>query len=432
MTIRYVQYNTCSLLICNCFKQFLLLFFSIFTKLARSVIVQDDSRRVQDCKNFPPFLWLLRDFQFKVEDESGKKLTPTEYLRDVVLKEDESGVCEAIGKFFVSFECQILPPPATDPEVLASLDKHREKVMVFWTKVDSLVTSLKSVVQPKKVFDGSGVVDGCTLATLVEETTKAINDPESVPTLDNTWKLVVKSRCQVVLDELLEEYNSIMRRRYKEASKGCPLEEVCAGDDGRQTLMGIHHDVHGQLIETLKQKLGGLLSSTMTGVPTQDSIKNELEKKLVQYNLETSSTLTEQVNKLVGGALYPFVEENKRRSQEYCQDLFVRLYNPIKTKVQDANKSEYVLEDLEGDIKKLWEDFDNQAIGPQKSQVRHQGLQTIESDKKMFEIHLKDCEVLLTSIRDKQQEQEKHEELKGVLQDLVDGKEHQEKQFAKV
>ena len=379
-------------------------------------------------KSLPPFLWLLRDFQFAVVDENGMKITPTDFLRYVVLKEDEFKVCDAIEKFFVSFECQVLPPPTTDPEVVANLDKHKAKVSVmFWSKLDSLVIFLKSVVKPRKIFDGSCVVDGPTLATLVEETTKAINyHAHCLPALNNS---VVNSRCQVVLYELLEEYNSTMRQRYEEASKDRPLEEVRHDDllkkDRRETLMGIHHGVSDQLMEELKQRFGWLLSSTI-----QVSMKKELQGRLAQYNLETSSPLTEKVNKLVGGALYPFVEENKRRSHKYCQDLFVRLYNPIKSKVLAANESGYVLKDLEDDIEQLWKHFNDQAIGPQKLQARHQGLQTIKDDMKMFETHLKMCDELLTSIKERQQEQEKYEQLKEVVQELADGKERQEKEFA--
>ena len=89
----------------------------------------------------------------------------------------EEKVGRAIITFFTKIECRLLPPPSEDKEVMKRVESNQSKLSEqFNTGVEELVTFLKCNVETKKVFGKGILIDGPTLAPLVEETIKAIND----------------------------------------------------------------------------------------------------------------------------------------------------------------------------------------------------------------------------------------------------------------
>ena len=68
----------------------------------------------------PKFCWLLRDFLLEPEDQYGRKLTPDEYLEDVLfeqntqIKTSESSrkIRRSLLKYFKNRECLTLVRPA--------------------------------------------------------------------------------------------------------------------------------------------------------------------------------------------------------------------------------------------------------------------------------------------------------------------------------
>lgn len=403
----------------NFIRLFLLVIvYSLFTNLATSLIVRHMKSTDAYRRCFPPFLWLLRDVVIDMPQNGEKKLTPTEYLRAEVLCVQEPGNTEAtvitLTQFFFSFECKTLPLPSTSRKVMANVSKNQNKLDPLFNKgIDELVTFLKANVEPKKVFDSptaSATCDGPTLAALVQEVAKAISYHDSIPALDKTWKQVVESRCKAVQEKLLAEYCITIKARYDKASKGNPLDEV---DNSQNKLspsvMRIHQHLCTEIMTKLRNELGPLLSSQVIEC-TQELVAENLEKKLVQYQIEIDPHTQVSIMKIVGGAIFPTVEENRRRSRNFCNDLFNDLYTPIWERVK-AGDDRYTSESLASDVEMLLQEYDRKSVGPEKWHIRAKLETTIKRNNKLFQKHL---QVLKHAERDRQMQ----ESLEKLLQSL--------------
>ena len=145
--------------------------------------------------NFPDFLWLLRDVHLLPVDHSGKEIPPTEYLKTKVLvrskrftptKSDD--VSRAILSFFPTVECMTLPPPHSDPSMIRDIVNNEHLLEKgFNDKVHTLVEYLLQKVQPKRGYLKGMCVDGILFAELVTKYIESLNDPDSIPCLDNSW-----------------------------------------------------------------------------------------------------------------------------------------------------------------------------------------------------------------------------------------------------
>ena len=366
--------------------------------MANSVVVRqgmDKSNEHWRC--FPPFLWLLRDMLICMPERNGRKLTQTEYLTTEVLGSDNSdsmgvAVRKTLTQCFPTFDCKTLPPPSTHVEVMANISTSLEKLNISFNQgVDELIAFIKVNIKAKKVFDAAGTkCDGPTLAILVKEVTKAVNDPHSIPTLDSTWKLVMESRCRSVQESLLSEYCNTIKYHYDETSKGGPLEEVADHEPKySKSLMGIHDTLWSELRKKLNNELGPLLNLKVTGECTLEMVTDQLEKQLIQTLWETDPSTQARVKKVVGGALLPIAEENRKRSWEFCNQLFTKLYTTLRQKVQTTGGEEgYTPDKLTADIKALVQDYDAKSVGPEKWRVRAAMETTIKLNKELFQKHL--------------------------------------------
>ena len=362
--------------------------------MANSVVVRHGKQSTNNeyLKSFPPFLWLLRDTLVKMPCKNdGKELTPTEYLTTEVLCGDnldsmEMAVHGALTELFPCFKCETLPPPSTDANVMETITTKQEQLNpLFNQRVNKLIAFLKEHVKPKSVFSNAGPpCDGRTLALLVQEVAKAVNDPNSIPALDNTWKLVVQSRCRDVQEKLIAEYCTTIKTRYDSASKGHPLEETESSKEQCASVIGIHNELWTEIKEMLCKEIGPLLSVPVSEECTLQSVTDQLENQLVQFQLENVPHTDKSVRKVIGGALYAIAEENRKRSREYRNKLFTDLYTRIRKQVEAAEDG-YTVKTLEADIEKLRQEYDSKSAGPEKMYIHEKMERQIEENKWMFQ-----------------------------------------------
>lgn len=75
-------------------------------------------------KYMPKFLWLLRDFMLKIEDERGRKISPSQYLENCLNDKDAIGktseqsrkIKRSIMNYFPDRGCLTLIRPVDDEE----------------------------------------------------------------------------------------------------------------------------------------------------------------------------------------------------------------------------------------------------------------------------------------------------------------------------
>ena len=363
--------------------------------MTKSIVIRHGKESTDDkyWRSFPPFLWLLRDAHVGMPEENGKELTPTEYLTTEVLSSDnpdsmEVAVHKALKQFFPSFMCIMLPTPSADTDVMRAITRNQKQLTdSFNHEVDKLIAFLKTKIHPKQVHNNPGATcDGSTLATLVQHVAKAVNDPNSILALDNTWKQVVQSRCRDVQEKLIAEYCTAIKTRYDIASDGGPLEEETESNQEQQcaSVIGIHNKLWTEIQKKFHMEIGPLLSVPVSEECSLQSVTNQLEKQLVQFQLETIPHTDKSVRKVIGGALYATAEENRKRSREYCNKLFTDLYTKIRRRVESGVDG-YTAETLQAEIKALHHEYDKKSIGPEKVYIRNKMEGEIEDNRRILE-----------------------------------------------
>ena len=155
----------------------------------------------------PAFLWLLRDFYLRLEDE-GKQVTARDYLETALLPVGGSGasvkskneIRDSIKALFPDRDCYTLVRPMNDEAQLVDLDKIDPSLLrpEFRSGVDRLVTHIFSKAEPKRF--GTQLMNGPILAGLVEAYVQAINNG-AVPTIATAWQGVAEQECRRASDE---------------------------------------------------------------------------------------------------------------------------------------------------------------------------------------------------------------------------------------
>ena len=379
---------------------------SYFVKLAKFVAIKKDSKNINPNelrKHFPNFLWLLRDVALLPTDENGREISPTDYLLKRVLAADDSEfdgstsgkVGQAIVTFFPSVNCVTLSPSSIDVNVMRNIEENVDKLDPNFNKqIDDLTVFLKEKVSTKKVFQTGEGVNGPLFAYLTQEFVKEINDPNNTPALANTWDSTIKLLINEVNDRLLKEYTDEFTKIYEEDNAGGPLEEGDSSGEGQTsttTIFGIHHALMMDKNKKLIEEVGRFCVTTASSDDaelTQEKLLDSFKKKIVEVRMET---IEDHKGKkiecavFVGGILFNFTQENCKRSNEHCRQVFDRLYKPIKDKIQSPADGTYNFNNLRDDLANLHNKYFLQAIGPAKWDVYDEKKKVIETDQAIFQ-----------------------------------------------
>ena len=371
---------------------------SCFAHLSKSIAVragfQERDAFTEFHYHFPDFMWLIRDFTLALpENSEGQQLTPTEYIMQRVLGTTEDTfppsptvhVAKSILTFFPSIECRTIPPPSDDPAVLQRIEENEHQLSPrFKDTVEKVIELLKANIKVKTGLTSDQIVTGPLLAHAMEEFVQALNDPGAVPNLENTWQVVILSKLENTVAELVNDYEEKMNEL---AVDRMPLGHDGSGQGGLPTLMGIHRSLLESEVKKLEHKLCSLVPvGTTLGEKSAGDIRTELTEKLVcnivQYRAEVLKDGT--VKRVVqGGKLLKFVEKNYRKSDSHCRQVFNERYSQLKRKLATFDK-DYTFQQLKKDLKSLQEEFFMHAIGPAKWDVYDYARETIEFEMEQF------------------------------------------------
>ena len=375
-----------------------LISYSCFTKLSKGIVVRKGQKTTVNSfrPHFPNFLWLLRDAHLVPVDEHGKEISPSNYLTQRILRlsddfdeGSDDKVKRAIMGFFPTVDCKILPAPSVDPDIMRAIEANEHKLNpAFRQGVKELVDYLFANVSIKRGFQKSSRVDGPMLVQLTKQYVQAVNDPDSIPQLDNVWETVIKLRCEAVLSRLTKEYENDLEAHIKEASNGCPLEDDSA-DAAQQdsTLMGIHRRVLGTKVRTLMNEMSHFLPDDDADMGLESGgLMAKLENRIVQYKTETikdDAGVYHERKIVTGGVLHKYVRRNHDESEKYCRGKFEELYTPIAQNVVSPPES-YTFKSLIEDLAQLDDKYSKVARGPAKWDVLSSKMKEVEKEKELF------------------------------------------------
>ncbi|CAH1251059.1 GBP6 [Branchiostoma lanceolatum] len=407
-----------------------------FIQLAKGVTAkQGEKTQVSAVREFfPDFLWLLRDASLKMQTKDGKDMTPTEYLKTEVLEHDDDAfeestsdkVGRAILTFFPSVECTTLERPSGDREVMENIAQHTDSLNPEFNKgVKKLTEMILLKSHAKRGYGKASSVSGVALSTMAQQYVEAVNDPNSIPALDNTWKNTVELMQNRAIEEAVREYNEQMQSQIATATNNEkePLEESpenethlkpvtrgrgrragsrARGRGGRgrhstrnppsqPTLMDLHNKLLNEVTDMLLKKVGHFGISSEDQSSQNQIVVDRMQKRLVQAEkrsvdyVEADGTSRKQEGSVVtGGELLHYIQKNKELSKIFCQDLLKRLLDPIRKHVESP-PPDYDFDKLTVELIDARQQYVDEARGPGKWVVLQEMSINIEKLKAEIE-----------------------------------------------
>jgi hypothetical protein len=167
---------------------------SLVIQLA-TVLQRQDKYDSQELVNtFPAFMWLLRDFSLKLENEKGALISPAEYL-ELALKhqsrtsqaaERKNQIRKQLRTFFQERDCFALVRPTEEERDLQNLSMVDDSKLrpEFVALVDGVRRRLTENVKPKRVRGRTLSTEG--FIELCQYYTKALVDGK-LPTISSHW-----------------------------------------------------------------------------------------------------------------------------------------------------------------------------------------------------------------------------------------------------
>ena len=332
--MQYHRYHCVVLYNTNC---------SYFANLAESIAThpeqKDDEFHTEKLqKIFPDFLWLSRDTFLQYKDDSGKKISPTEYLlKCVLIRSNEPTptqhdvVVNALTTLFPSVHCKQIPPPAEDPlEVESELNKK------FDASINNSTDFILKSIKPKLGGNGRHLT-GRILADLAREYCNAMNKPNSIPNVELSWISASESVLEKIAAKLVDDYEERMQKFLNDQ---LPVEEgpinkkenllPCDDYNGKildpsaVTLQSAHQFSFSMMYCCLKEEILFYMPRTSQGSdfdPRHEKMLDEFKMKIViMENNDKGITIK-------GGSLRKFIEANYISSKSHCESIFEKLYS---------------------------------------------------------------------------------------------------------
>ena len=320
------------------------------------------------------------------------------FRRSKSFKETESDqIARAILTVFPSIACKTIQPPSSDPTVMRNIASKQDFLAPqFNQQVEELIQYVLEHVQGKRGGDVAGkVADGPILAAMATHYLEAVNNPDAIPCISDTWQTAITMRCKKVMEQLLEEYDQEMEGKIVE--QGLPMEEDSQDDDEPTrpfTLFALHRSTLLQKTTALLKQVGHFLAAY---APSRDS-SSALNKNSLCAELEigaavfTEESTEQDINgelvrkkKVTGGILFKYAQRNHSESHSSCNKLLARLYGSVEEKMKQADKS-YTFDNLLEDLAKLQEEYYRQAVGPAKWEVYNEKRAFIKAQEDGFKV----------------------------------------------
>ncbi|XP_078583590.1 uncharacterized protein LOC144866179 [Branchiostoma floridae x Branchiostoma japonicum] len=444
-----------------------------FIQLAKGITVKQ-GERIQTSlfpEFFPDFLWLLRDASLKIRDKDGKNITPTKYLITEVLESDPDDffkstsdkVGRAILTFFPSVDCATLKRPSEKKEVINNIAQHTDSLNPEFNKgVEDLTERLLLKSGVKRGYDKVSTISGVALSIMATQYVEAVNDPNSIPALENTWKNTIELMRSRAIEEVVKAYKHQMHSEIAAATNNgqVPLEEsseteihLKSGARGRRkhktrsppsqpTLMDLHKKVLNDVTDIFLEKIGHFGISSGDQYSENKFVVEQMQKRLVQreecsvdYVAADGTTRKQEGFVVTGGELHHYIQQNRELSKSFCQDLFERLSDPIR-KHAESPPADYDMKKLTRELTDARQQYEKQARGPEKWVV----LQEMIKDSGKLKDSLKKVKGYQTEIMQAQQREQEAElrakqverELQEVRQQVQDIQQTQEENQRKL
>lgn len=308
-------------------------------------------------KNFPIFLWILRDFSLQLKDPQGNQISPKQYLENALAVqkgnseavENKNKVRRLLKYFFPDRDCATLVRPTENEGDLQNLinlpdDKLRKE---FIEQVNALKIKVKKKLRAK-VVNGKKV-NGPMLASLCAAYTEAINSGK-IPSIDNAWSYVCKSQCEAALNEIQTLHATLVDSKL--------ISKLPCGVKGMRE---VYKEIEEECMARFKEKLVSEISNGEELAVR--NLLNKLKKISKEKVMHLSKDLCGEHLEKIHETLSESVKNNEFASFQKCkEEIFAMLGNiPIEIK-ESPGYHEVLAETLFNKVLSSVELFYEQAI----------------------------------------------------------------------
>eukprot|EP00640_Fibrocapsa_japonica_P000953 CAMPEP_0113935390 /NCGR_PEP_ID=MMETSP1339-20121228/2546_1 /TAXON_ID=94617 /ORGANISM="Fibrocapsa japonica" /LENGTH=822 /DNA_ID=CAMNT_0000937531 /DNA_START=19 /DNA_END=2487 /DNA_ORIENTATION=+ /assembly_acc=CAM_ASM_000762 len=168
---------------------------------------------------FPAFLWVVRDFTLRLE-EDGRKISDRQYL-EKALKPQAGFSSEAANRnqirnllttFFRERDCVTLVRPAEEEQALRSLGNLSLDALrpEFRAGLKALKQKVFGMVRPKMLH--GRILSGPMVATLATTYVESINRG-GAPTISSAWERVLETQAAQAVDTAVQQYEEQMGQK---------------------------------------------------------------------------------------------------------------------------------------------------------------------------------------------------------------------------
>jgi hypothetical protein len=201
---------------------------SLVANLTQNIQVKSNSNKTSERElsdYFPGFLWLLRDFSLKLEDESGRVITSSQYLENALQdrpqQEAKNEIRRKLRTMFANRDCVTLVRPVVDESDLQRIDKtpYNKLRPEFRNQMDKVKDKIFDETPTKKILGHS--IDGKGFVMLMTKYLESINGG-GVPTIHSAWDSVARLESQSALEDSVNVYKT----KLQELEKRIPIDEV--------------------------------------------------------------------------------------------------------------------------------------------------------------------------------------------------------------
>ena len=302
-------------------------------KLRNSNIKNNNNNNLNEeeemSKYFPSFLWLLRDFILKLEDNEGNVITAKQYLENALMEQkgssdliiEKNQVRKLIKTYFHERDCFPMVRPTEDENDLQNLMYlSKEKIRPeFITQCQVLRNKILMKIKPKN-FNGK-ILSGPMLIDLVENVINSINEG-TIPIIENSWKYVINNECMKSVNKYVSEYKNQIINFQK---------ENLSSNDYFSELEKFNHNLIEEIIKKFQDENSIKFDDINDFVK---KLKISLNQEFKKLNEENVSLLQDKYYKDLERGINELMSDKERIAKENYVTFFSELLQ-IKDKVDN-------------------------------------------------------------------------------------------------
>lgn len=168
---------------------------------------------------FPSFIWIIRDFSLKLENDCGNSISANEYLELVLQKTSNTSnkvndnlknlIRTTIKNYFKTRECITLVRPITDENKLQSLSDVDDSELrpEFLNQLVSLRKKILDLVKPKTISDR--ILNGNVFCDILSKIINSVNKG-NLPQVNNLYSDICNNESIKAYNKSLDLYETNM------------------------------------------------------------------------------------------------------------------------------------------------------------------------------------------------------------------------------